>query len=303
MTLAAERITRMPIVDAQAPPERLAMLRVLTGVFTLGYLMIRLPVFLQLGERESGFDGVGIANLLAGPVSQFAVTTAIVATLASGVAYTLGWHFKVAGPLFALALVALTSYRSSWGQLLHFENLFVLHVAIVGLAPSADAWSLSRARPQRDPTSYGWPVGLAALVTVSTYVIAGIAKLRYGGIDWGLGDTLRNHVAYSAARLELLGGEPAPLAAWGVRNGWIWPYAGVLTVVIELSAPIALLGGRRRTAWVIAAWLMHAGILAFMLIGFPYPLALIAFAPLFRVERLWTERPRWARGRTDQLAS
>ena len=41
----------------------------------------------------------------------------------------------------------------------------------------------------------------------------------------------------------------------------------------------------------IAAWLMHVGIFAFMLIGFPFPLFLVAFAPLYRIERLWTDRP------------
>jgi hypothetical protein len=131
------------------------------------------------------------------------------------------------------------------------------------------------------------------LVLVTTYVIAGVAKLRYGGIDWVFGDTLRNHVAYAAARLDLLGGTPTPLAGWGVRIDWIWPWAAAVTILIELSAPVALLGGRVRSWWVIAAWLMHVGILAFMLIAFPYPLALVAFAPLYRIERLWTDRPSW----------
>ncbi len=67
--------------------------------------------------------------------------------------------------------------------------------------------------------------------------------------------------------------------------------------LIELGAPVALLGGRIRTAWVIAAWLMHAGILAFMLVGFPYPLFGVAFAPFFRIERLWWDRPSWMRRR------
>ena len=38
--------------------------------------------------------------------------------------------------------------------------------------------------------------------------------------------------------------------------------------------------------WVALAWCMHAAIAATMFVVFPYPLALIAFAPLFRLERL-----------------
>lgn len=288
----------LPIVDAVAPPERLAMFRILIGVFALGYLLVRLPVFLQLGDRRSGFDGVGLATLLDAPVTPGVVDAIVAMTLVAGLGFVLGWRFRLVGPFFALGMLILGSYRGSWGQLLHFENLMVLYLLIVALAPSADAWSLDARRrsvdsaPTGPSSAYGWPIALAALVLVITYVIAGIAKLRYGGLDWVFGDTLRNHVAYAAARLDLLGGTPSPLAGFGVGLEWLWPFAAAATIAIELSAPVALLGGRIRTSWVVLAWLMHVGILAFMLIGFPMPLFLVAFAPLYRIERLWTDRPR-----------
>jgi hypothetical protein len=302
------------IVDAQAPPERLAMLRILTGAFAVAYLTIRLPVFVQLAERESGFEGVGVASVLTGPVPDWMLFASIGAIFVAGLAYTVGWQYHWSAPVFAVGWLALGSYRGSWGQLLHFENLFVLHLLVVGLAPAADRWSLDaragRRRVDREPTSYGWPIALAALVVVITYLIAGIAKLRYGGLDWITGDTLRNHVAYAAARLDLLGGDASPFAAAGVRLSWVWPFAAAAAIAIELSAPIALAGGKVRTVWVIAAWLLHAGVLALMMIGFPYPLLLVAFAPFFRIERLWTDRPAWmlrarrqARARTRVSAS
>jgi hypothetical protein len=287
------------LVDAVAPAQRLATLRVLVGVFAVVYLLVRLPVFLQLGDRRSGFDGVGLAVLLAGPVEPWVLDAAVVATLVAGPAFVLGWWFRVTGPLFALGTLALGSYRGSWGQLLHFENLMVLYLLILACSPAADAWSLDARRRGRAPdirresVAYGFPIALASLVLVITYVIAGIAKLRYGGADWVFGDTLRNHVAYAAARLDLLGGSPSPLAGVAVRLDGVWPIVAAATIVIELAAPVALLGGRLRTAWVLAAWLMHLGVLAFMLIGFPFPLLLVAFAPLYRIERLWTDRPSW----------
>ena len=286
------------VVDATAPPERLAMLRILTGLFSVVYLVVRLPVYVQLVERQSGFDGVGLVAWLSGPVPDGVIIATIATTLAAGVAYTAGWRFRLLGPVFALGFLALASYRSSWGQLLHFENLVVLHVIIVSLSPAADRWSLDarrHLRPPRDETAYGWPIALAALVVVITYVVTGVAKLRYGGLDWITGDTLRNHVAYSAARLDLLGGDPSPFAGWAVRASWAWTPAAALTVAIELAAPVALLGGRIRTFWVVAVWSLHVGIAASMLIVFPYPLFLVAFAPLYRIERLWTDRPEWLR--------
>jgi hypothetical protein len=49
---------------------------------------------------------------------------------------------------------------------------------------------------------------------------------------------------------------------------------------------VALLSGRWRTAWVVAAWLFHVGVLASMAILFPYQLTGVAFAAFFRIERL-----------------
>ncbi len=301
----------LPFVDAVAPPERLAMFRILVGVFAVTYLLIRLPVFLQLADRRSGFDGVGLATFLDAPVPGVVVDATIAATLVTGIGFLLGWRFRFTGPLFALGTLALGSYRGSWGQLLHFENLMVLYLLILALAPAADTWSLDARRRDRDgagahvveSTAYGWPIALASLVLVVTYVIAGIAKLRYGGLDWVLGDTLRNHVAYAAARLDLLGSTGSPLAGLAVRLERIWPFAAAATIIVELGAPAALLGGRVRTVWVVAAWLMHIGIFAFMLIAFPMPLFLVAFAPLYRIERLWTDRPSWLLGGLDQRAA
>ena len=282
------------LVDATAPAERLAAFRVCVGVFVLTYLIIRLPVFWSLADKPNRtFDGIGVLAGLNEPVTSAVVRTTILVALGSGVAFTLGARFRVTAVVFAISVLVLTTYRSSWGQLLHFENLFTLHLMLLAVSPAADAWSLDARRRtpiRRDPTTYGLVLQLACLVVVLSYVIAGIAKLRLGGIEWALGDTLRNHIAYSAVRLELLGGDGSPLAGVAVRNSWILPPLATASLLVELCAPIALLGGRLRTAWVIAAWLMHTGIFALMLVGFPYPLFVVAFAPFFALERMVPRR-------------
>ncbi len=288
------RPARLALVDAEAPPERLAAFRVVIGAFVVAYLLIRLPVFAQLAHRTDGFDGVGVFIATDRPLPAAAIQMLLAIAVGAGCAFIAGWRFRLSGPLFAAAVLGLASYRSSWGQLLHFENLMVLYLLIVGVAPSADAWSLDARRrasnevpsPDRPPTSYGWPLRLACLALVLTYAIAGIAKLRYGGLEWMVGDTLRNHIAYSAVRLDVLGADPAPLARLAVDHAWVLPPMAVGSVLVELAAPVALLGGLYRSAWVAAAWLMHASILATMLVGFPAPLFLVAFAPLFELEHV-----------------
>ena len=282
------------LVDATAPPERLAAFRVCVGVFTVAYLSLRFPVFWGLADKApSTFAGVGPLAWVDDPLPAAVIRGALVVGLVSGIATTIGYRFRVAAPTLAVVVLLLTTYRSSWGQLLHFENLVVLHLLIVAIFPGADAWSLDARRTggrRRDPTTYGLALQLACLCVVTTYLIAGIAKLRLGGFEWAFGDTLRNHIAYSAVRLDLLGATGSPIAGMVVRNAWMLPPMAALSVLIELAAPVALVGSRLRNLWIAAAWSMHVAIFATMLVGFPYPLFLVAFTPFFALERVV---PRW----------
>jgi hypothetical protein len=289
---------------APAPPERLAVLRVLVGAFSVIYLLVRLPAFLALADADPArFDPVGALALVDHGLPPTTWRLLVTVAIVLGIAFTVGAGFRVTGPLFALTLLVLGTYRSSWGQLLHFENLMVLQALVVGFARSADALSVDarrRAGPVAAGVGYGWPVRLAALVTVVTYVLAGVAKLRLGGLEWMFGDTLRNHIAYSAARMDLLGGTPSWFGRQVVGAAWLFPPLATASVVVELSAPLALVGGWVRTTWVAAAWLLHAGVAALMFVVFPYPLFLVGFAPFFRLECIvdW-----WRRRRCDTAPS
>ena len=283
------------VVDRRADARSLAAFRIVLGTFTLGYLATRVPVHLGLrGRSGAGLEPVGVLTPLDSPLPDGVVVALVVAGLASSAALAVGFAHRVSGPLAAAVVLVLATYRSSWGQLLHFEHLIVLHLLVVALSPAADAWSVDSrrrgraARPERPATAYGWPLGLASMVTVATYVIAGIAKLRIGGAGWVLGDALRNHVAYSAARLDVLGAAPPLLAGPLVRVPALLAVAAAVTVVLELSAPVALVSRRFRDGWVAATWAMHVGVLASMHVGFPMPLLGVAFVPLFDLDRGWS---------------
>lgn len=284
----------IPVIDAAAPPERLAAFRILVGVFVMGYLVIRIPVYLGLDDRPpEAFDGVGVLGFADRPLPAAVIGAVLIVTLVTGVAFTLGTWFRLTAPVFAVGLLVLGTLRSSFGQLLHFENLFVLHVLVLALAPAADAWALRQAAPAagehqraRPSTRYGFPLALASVITVTTYVVAGLAKVRTGDLAWVTEGTLRNHVAYTATRLEVLGGDAPVLAETAVRYGWIFMPMAAAVLVLELGAPLALLGRPFRWAWTAGIWVMHLGILAFMHIAFPYPLLGVAFAPFFHLEVL-----------------
>jgi len=274
----------------KAPARRLAALRVLVGSFAVLYLLVRARSFLSLGDADpSRFEPVGVLSMLSAPVSMPTLVGCYAVAVAAGFGFVSGTWFRVTGPVFGLTLLGLCTYRSSWGQILWFENLMVLQILIVGLAPSADALTWPHRRHRATPEvceSYGAPLRLAALVTVATYVVAGVAKIRLSGMDWITSDTLRNHVAGSAVRAELLGAPSSPLGRWLVGYGWIFPPLAAISLLLEVIAPVALLGRRSRDVWVVMTWTMHLSVALLMYVIFPYPLLLIAFAPFYELEHL-----------------
>ena len=278
------------------PPERLAALRILIGSFAAAYLAIRLPNLLGLSGL-GGFHPVGLAALLPAPLPPALVIAQAALALALALAFACGLWFRVSGPAFALALLWVLTYRNAWGMVFHTENLLVAHVLVLGCSRAADAWSLdarrARRRGRRLPVPsviYGWPVRLLALLTVSTYFIAGVAKLRLSGLGWATSDLLRNYIAYDNLRKLMLGDWYSPLGAWLVGHAWVFPPLATGSLLLELFAPLALVGPRLARAWSSLLWGFHLGVWAIMAIFFPYPLFGLAFAPLFPVERLFVFR-------------
>ena len=272
-----------------APAPRLAALRVLVGGFATIYLaarVVHLISFIDFPAR--GFAPVGVVGLLSAPLPAALVVAPVLLALPCALAFTLGWRFRVTGPTFAALLLWVLSYRNSWGMIFHTENLMVVHIIVLGLTRSADAWSLDARRGRATPTpgAYGWPIRLLALVTIATYAIAGVAKLRLSGLGWVGSDLLRNYIAYDNLRKLELGDYHSPLGAALVGHAWLFPPLAGLSLALELLAPLALFGPRLARGWALAAWAFHAGVLAVMAIFFPYPLCGLAFAPLFAVERL-----------------
>jgi hypothetical protein len=280
-----------------APPTRLATLRIAIGAYAVLFLLLRAPSFWSaaaLPNRQ--FEPVGPLVWLPEPLPVPLARALFVLSIPLGVAFVAGVRWRLVGPAFALVFLAVTTYRLSWGHVIHTEHLPALHLLVLGFAPSADAWTWPKRR-RVHPTPpegerYSWPVQVMALITVLTYVLAGVAKLRNGGNDWLVGDVLRNQIAFDNLRKELLGAWHSPLGGWAVRFSWLFPPLAIATSIVELTAPVALLRGKWAAVWSIAAWLFHVGIVALMWISFPYPLVGLAYAPLFDVERAvgWVRR-------------
>lgn len=278
---------------APAPAERLAAIRILVGLFAFGWVTARLVEFHRVASLPSGFHPYGLARVVEAPLDPAIVLVIGIATSVLLALFILGVAYRVLAPIAAIALTFTLSYRNSWGMPFHTENLLVLHVIALSIAPAADVWALGPKRTSS--TGYGWPLKLILALTASTYVLAGIAKLRISGIDWIDGETLRNHIAIDNLRKLLFGDPTAPLATLLLEHPGVLAVFSVMSLVIELGAPIALVHQRLGRWWAAGAWGFHAGVVLLMNIWFPYPLFGFAFLALFPVERPLSRVREWLR--------
>jgi hypothetical protein len=138
-----------------------------------------------------------------------------------------------------------------------------------------------------DGPRFGWPLKLLSILTALAYVLAGVAKLKGTGLSWLHGDVLRNYIAYDALRKLQIGSFASPLAPYLVQVEWPFAALSIMTMVLELVGPVVIWFPRLALVWALGLWGFHLGVLVSMAIAFPYPLSGIAFAPLFRCERVW----------------
>lgn len=252
--------------------QRSEVTRVLVSTFAVGYLLVRFRYFADLSRHDaSELAPVGIASVLHAPLPAAVTWSIAAAAVIAGVAFVRGLAPRASGVVFALSLLWVTTYRSSFGKILHSENLVVLHVLVLAAA----AWI----RDER------WTVRTLGVVTTLTYFVAGVTKLRAGGVAWLSGRALGEWLAFDAVRKIELGSFHSPLAGWLAGSPALLAAFSVLTLAVELGAPIALASPRLARAWALAAWTFHLGVLAVMAIGFFYPLTGVAFVSLLPVER------------------
>jgi hypothetical protein len=228
-----------------------------------------------------------VLGALDAPPDRWLVLLTWAVALTSCTAAACGRIVRVTAPFGAIGLLLVTTLTSSFGQVFHTEHLLVLHVGVLATAALIE-------RPSDTPS--GWPLNLMMAVTVVTYVDAGVAKLRWSGLDWVTGDVLRNWIAVDNLRKWQVDDVYSPVGGWLAGVTWVWLPIALLTLAVELAAPVALLPKRIRLVWISLAWGFHVGILALMAISFPYQLLGVAYVAFLPVET-WEANLRGLRRR------
>ncbi|HXS17528.1 MAG TPA: hypothetical protein VN764_10090 [Polyangiaceae bacterium] len=281
-----------------APPERLGLFRWAVGTFLVLYLLGRAPLDVATSAHPTAqFAPVGLPAWLGleAPL-PFALTgLSYLLTLLAALAFTVGVHFNITGPLCALGVLWVTSYKSSFGMVFHSENLLTLQVLLLACSPAAQAVSLDGRQGRRSwfrSVPSGWPLMACCLLTILAYLLAGIAKLKLSGVDFMTGEVLRVQIAYDNLRKIEFGSLYAPLGVWSLSVPALFPVLGTLTLIAELGGVCALLHPRAALAWALLVVGFHVGVLALMAITFAYPLSTVPFLCFFALERFSLSQ-RW----------
>lgn len=178
-----------------------------------------------------------------------------------------GW--VVAGLYLEWMVVAM-----SYGKVDH--DRFAFLVALFVLPSVGRAGLRSRERSQ----AAGWALSMIAVAVVATYVLAAVAKLRFGGLDWVNGATLTRAILRRSTPLsEPLLDLPAVLHA---------AQYGIMVMEL-LVAPLLLVRWRdERRTWALAIGFLGFHLMTFAMITIiflPHCVALLALLPLERLVR------------------
>jgi predicted DCC family thiol-disulfide oxidoreductase YuxK len=274
------------------PAARLAILRIVTGCFSLWYLLYRYPMLAKLPENDNTlYDPVGLMYFFSDPFSKQVFLIILLLTIALNICYILGFKFRFTGPLFAVMLLLFFSYRNSWSMIYHNYIALVLHVMVIGFTAAADAFSLDALKKKTAELTgwqYGWPVKLICMATAITYFISGMAKIL-GDLawDWVSGNAMRSQVATDTLRKNVMGETTSPMFDWLYAHTWIFLVMGILSMIVELAAPFIIGNKKVSKAWVILALMMHWGIFFIMGIRFYHQMTGIIFLPFLEPEKWW----------------
>jgi len=269
------RLARRIVVPASATS--LAGIRIGTCAVTLISMLLedpastaKLPGFSSL---PFGLGSMGIVQKLPGMASLLhsapllhALKALTVLALTAGM---LGLCVRITLPVALLSALLLGGVVRMYTHFFHTGLLPLYVLAVLAVAPCADAWSADAWRlrragrpvvpPEEPSLRYGFPRFACWCVLGLTYFAAGSSKLRHGGLGWWDGVNLKAKVLGDALQvgsfdfpfLPLL--DKVPLVIFSVM--------GIVTLIVELGMVLVPFSRLARRIFPLGVMGLHLGIL------------------------------------------
>lgn len=255
------------------------------------------------------YPQAGVVGLLEG-LGSTAFTVVYLLVIAFGVAFALGWHSRLTGPLLLLGafqILEMDPLVSDQG-----DNILRIGIFLILLTDNAAVWSLDAARRRRTGIATGWlprrarellatpaartgkvllhngaVIALAAQLVI-IYISAGLFKA--GGDGWKFGTAISYPLRLDEYRVWPFLNDLVVSSAVGV---WLMTYAAVF---LQLYFPALLLHRVTRRIALAALILLHLGIAVLM--GLPwFTLAMVAFDGIFVSRSTYEALGRWVERR------
>ena len=249
------------------PRSRVAILRTVVYAFVFVDVLVTTSWVPMHGYTPGElYQPLLIGRLLSLPTPTVALVRSIeVALLTSAALALLGRWPRLAGAATFLLYLEWMVIAFSYGKVNHDRVAFLVALAVLPTIGAA-----KRDDPTLDEGA-GWALRCIQVAVVLTYLLAALAKLRYGGIDWLNGATLLRGVMRRGTSLA------DPL----VEHPWILHWAQHALVGFELSSPLLLVPGRVGRAMLVAAGIFHlVSWLALKITFLPHVICLLSFVAL-----------------------
>lgn len=160
--------------------------------------------------------------------------------------------------------IYLIALPHNFARASHTDAVVVLTLAVMAMSHCGDAFSVDSWRRRRRATvdaaqpsgEYTWPVRAVWLVICLAFFAAGVAKLRASGLAWITSDQFSNLMLLATV-------DHAALTTFGQVLGRYPRICSVLAgaaVVLEISAPLAVVSRRARLVIVPSLLAMLVGI-------------------------------------------
>jgi hypothetical protein len=202
-----------------------------------------IPIFEVLGLKPLPAAGLGVVELL-WRISLVTSAVGLRTRLSMWVAFLFGFY--------------LLGLPHNFGHTFHFDATLVIALGVLAVSRAGDAWSLDAAfarQPKPPSGEYTWPIRAVWTAIALVFLAAGIAKLRYGGLDWVFSANLSvilNRAAYHVSDADPI----TTLGLWIAEHRWLSQSMAAATVVIELGFVATLFSKKARIVVVPAACLL-----------------------------------------------
>jgi hypothetical protein len=287
------------------PAYTLGLVRMVFGVVAVVWTLAALPDVRRVFDQHGAAPSFVLTEFRWSIFELWPGDTALlvgwVALLLSAIAWTVGWHTRLAAlALFVLMLsfVRRGVYVYNAGDTILLVTALVLALSCCNLALSLDQrrrtgsfWSAESLAP--------WPLRLLQVLVTLIYLVSVQAKLS-GGKSW-----VNGSAAYYTSRTD-------GRWAWLQPPDWLFGSAVIVnvatwgTLLIELAIAV-LVWNERCRFWVLAAGvLLHVTLAVTMNVGF-FSFAMfvlyLAFVPWQAVQSMPTTVTAWWRNRGRSSAS